>query len=139
MSLLTCPDCNNDVSSLAISCPKCGRPMRTEENPPQQNERESATPTKHQSGSGLIIASVCVGIIGLFIWPLLIVAGALFLAACFSTKLECGSCGSKLEPRQKICGVCNTPVGPKESPNIIFAVLVVFAILLVLRLLNLLF
>lgn len=28
MALLKCPDCFNDVSDLAESCPKCGRPMK---------------------------------------------------------------------------------------------------------------
>lgn len=27
MALLKCPDCENDVSSLASACPKCGRPI----------------------------------------------------------------------------------------------------------------
>ena len=25
MALITCPDCSNEVSTKAISCPKCGR------------------------------------------------------------------------------------------------------------------
>jgi hypothetical protein len=28
MALVTCPDCSNQVSDQAPSCPKCGRPMR---------------------------------------------------------------------------------------------------------------
>ena len=28
MALLLCPDCGNQVSDLAQSCPKCGRPMK---------------------------------------------------------------------------------------------------------------
>jgi hypothetical protein len=31
MALLTCPDCEREVSDAAASCPRCGRPMRDEE------------------------------------------------------------------------------------------------------------
>jgi uncharacterized paraquat-inducible protein A len=27
MALITCPDCNNQVSDEAEKCPKCGRPI----------------------------------------------------------------------------------------------------------------
>lgn len=27
MSLISCPSCNNDVSTKAESCPKCGHPI----------------------------------------------------------------------------------------------------------------
>lgn len=29
MPLITCPDCNNQVSDSAESCPNCGRPFQT--------------------------------------------------------------------------------------------------------------
>lgn len=29
MALRKCPDCDRDVSSLAVSCPNCGRPTPT--------------------------------------------------------------------------------------------------------------
>ena len=29
MALITCPDCNKEISSSADSCPHCGRPMAT--------------------------------------------------------------------------------------------------------------
>ena len=31
MALITCPDCGNQVSSRAASCPKCGAPVRPKE------------------------------------------------------------------------------------------------------------
>ncbi|HLM01249.1 MAG TPA: hypothetical protein VK400_09370 [Pyrinomonadaceae bacterium] len=27
MSLITCPDCGNNISTVAVACPNCGRPM----------------------------------------------------------------------------------------------------------------
>ena len=27
MSLVTCPDCGNEISNRAPACPKCGRPI----------------------------------------------------------------------------------------------------------------
>ena len=29
MPLIECPDCANDVSDQAITCPHCGKPLRT--------------------------------------------------------------------------------------------------------------
>lgn len=31
-NLISCPDCKNEVSRLAASCPKCGRPIRTRQS-----------------------------------------------------------------------------------------------------------
>ncbi|MGP8033581.1 MAG: hypothetical protein ACLPQ6_05485 [Steroidobacteraceae bacterium] len=54
MSLLKCPDCGNDVSSSAPSCPHCGRPSRK--------------PSSRIELSGiLVIAAVCAGAL---IWRL---------------------------------------------------------------------
>lgn len=54
MSLLKCPDCGNDVSSQAASCPHCGRP------------RGRKTPTIELSGI-VVVAVVCAGAL---IWRL---------------------------------------------------------------------
>ena len=31
MALIKCVECGNDVSDKAITCPKCGMPLQTEE------------------------------------------------------------------------------------------------------------
>ena len=31
MALIICPDCSTEVSDQAISCPKCGRPLKIED------------------------------------------------------------------------------------------------------------
>lgn len=54
MSLRKCPDCGQDVSSLAVACPHCGRPTRRSSSPIEL------------SGI-LIIAVVCAGVL---IWRL---------------------------------------------------------------------
>jgi hypothetical protein len=54
VSLLKCPDCGNDVSSSAPSCPHCGRPARKHSSPIEL------------SGI-LVIAVVCAGAL---IWRL---------------------------------------------------------------------
>lgn len=129
-ALIKCSDCNNDVSRRAASCPKCGAPMAIEEKPIQQKTKPSATPKRQQSGGALFLISICTGVIGIFIWPLLIVAGILLLCAVFSTKLECGNCSSKIESRQKICGVCQTPVAqPKSSILMIIFLIIVMTIM----------
>ncbi len=33
MSLINCPDCGTDVSSLAAACPKCARPIASQPQP----------------------------------------------------------------------------------------------------------
>jgi len=50
VSLLKCPDCGNDVSSSAASCPHCGRPNRRR------------APAVGLSGI-LAIAAVCAGVL----------------------------------------------------------------------------
>lgn len=132
MALVKCPDCRNDVSSHALTCPRCGCPMTTGKQPVQQTRNAGATPKKRQSGGGLFLVAICTGVIGIFVWPLLIVAGILLLCAVFSTKLECGSCGSKIESRQRICGICNTPVASQKSSAfmmVFLAVVIVLAII----------
>lgn len=37
MSLINCPDCQNEVSSNAPSCPKCGAPISGENKASQSN------------------------------------------------------------------------------------------------------
>jgi ribosomal protein L40E len=83
MPLIECPDCHSDVSSHAESCPKCGYPisLRNKENEEEEIEEVIyAKPERKKGGGGLFLASLCIGIIGLFFWPLLLVAGLLFLA-----------------------------------------------------------
>ena len=54
MGLFKCPDCGNDVSSFAASCPRCGRPSRRR------------APAVELSGI-LVVAVVCAGAL---IWRL---------------------------------------------------------------------
>jgi len=41
MALINCPDCNQEVSDIAPTCPKCGRPLKTA---PTQRQKVSARP-----------------------------------------------------------------------------------------------
>lgn len=34
MALIKCPECSNDVSDIAISCPKCGYPLKNASQTP---------------------------------------------------------------------------------------------------------
>lgn len=56
MSLLTCSDCRQPVSSQALECPGCGRPMR---------DRSYLTPMG-QTAVGVLVLIAC------FAWPPLI-------------------------------------------------------------------
>lgn len=131
MPLLKCPDCNNDVSSNAKSCPHCGCPMQPESAQPQRPK--TAKPKRTQGGGALFIAAICLGVIGLFVWPLLIVAGILLFCALFATNLECGACGTKLQPRQKVCSVCKAYISTPRSSlaAMLFLVIIGFIALMI--------
>ena len=62
MSLLTCADCDQPVSSEASACPTCGRPVR---------DRSYLTPWAQVAIGGLVLVAVVA-------WPPLI--GIIFLA-----------------------------------------------------------
>ena len=58
MGLITCPDCNSEISDAAVACPKCGRPTNPGLTVPYAKEK-SIIPMP-----GLIL--VVVGVIVLF-------------------------------------------------------------------------
>ena len=73
MALSKCPDCSNEVSTLAAACPKCGRPMKQ----PIILSESATSPQKTTStvGSGVKIG------FGMFVvLPLLLAFGG--CAAC---------------------------------------------------------
>src|SRR5579863_10148831 len=39
MKLMTCPDCNSQISRSAVSCPKCGRPISKPPAPKRETSR----------------------------------------------------------------------------------------------------
>lgn len=39
MGLITCPDCNSEISDAAVACPKCGRPTNPGSSVPHVNEK----------------------------------------------------------------------------------------------------
>lgn len=62
--LVTCPACGREVSKVAEKCPNCGHPIKP----------------KSASGCLITIGAVCV-VIGLFFWPILILAVLIFIWA----------------------------------------------------------
>jgi len=64
MALITCPDCNKEVSENAPTCPNCGSPLKT--TPPPN---ASPLPAKNKSGWGkrigiaLLVFFILAGII----------------------------------------------------------------------------
>ena len=77
MALIKCPECNNDVSTIAASCPKCGAPIASQNGHTAEQTipkwkvqcrhcHAIVTPQRMQAGcSSLIIAILllCLGII----------------------------------------------------------------------------
>lgn len=51
MALMTCPDCNRQISSSAPACPNCGRPMKS----------APLTPEVHGTGEGCFLKTMNIG------------------------------------------------------------------------------
>ena len=70
MSLINCPDCGTEVSSLALACPKCARPISapptTVVSSPQKTQTIEATGKgwKAVQLGGFVVA--CLGLISCF-------------------------------------------------------------------------
>lgn len=63
MALITCPECQQQVSDQATTCPKCGFPLSTIGNPSDTQTEESAVskqPTRKKPFIIAIIAFVCI-------------------------------------------------------------------------------
>jgi hypothetical protein len=63
MSLMTCPDCGNPVSTEAVSCPKCGRPTASRPEASKVEGKTARTPTGNWIG-GLLGGVAVVFLIG---------------------------------------------------------------------------
>jgi hypothetical protein len=63
MVLITCSDCGRGVSSLAPTCPHCGRPANAESTDSQPRERFSQAPRKRSSPRRIVTFVVCALII----------------------------------------------------------------------------
>ena len=51
MALIKCPECGNDVSSVAISCPKCGYPITSSNSTPNVSANPSVSNAKDDDES----------------------------------------------------------------------------------------
>ena len=62
MSMITCPECQSQISSMATACPKCGCPVQAAATP-------AANPSPAGPGSVRKIVAVCaLLIVGLALW-----------------------------------------------------------------------
>lgn len=59
MPLINCPVCNTQISDQAVSCPKCGHPMRDEEGRKRGKLSEPVS-------LGWMAIAVIVTVLGLF-------------------------------------------------------------------------
>ncbi|MCH1980969.1 hypothetical protein MCG98_18765 [Ruminococcus sp. OA3] len=62
MAMINCPECGNEVSSLATTCPKCGHPMKlkTSENSNIKSNYTSNQPEKKKKKKGSCIGGLIV-------------------------------------------------------------------------------
>lgn len=93
MALIACPDCGNQVSDAAPTCPRCGRPIAVTATPPAAAPAPAAAPPKKKGTSWGCMALLVVG--GLF----------LFLASFLSDVKQTDS------PRQQAAAPAAAPRG----------------------------
>lgn len=63
MSLIHCPDCNTEVSSLAPACPKCGRPTPGRTSPSADVRIPTKAQTIEATGKGWKAIQLAGGVI----------------------------------------------------------------------------
>ena len=56
MALIKCPECSNQVSDMAESCPSCGMPMKQRKLPTRSTRRKASVI--------LSIVAICLGTLG---------------------------------------------------------------------------
>lgn len=62
MALITCPDCNKEISDSAENCPNCGRPMSTSIKCPNCKSADvEKNSTKSKVGSALMFGVFSLG------------------------------------------------------------------------------
>lgn len=75
MSLISCPDCNNEVSDIAPACPKCGRPIDQESN---IAATKGALTTTQLTSKKYKIHTLISSMLALFLAPMFIIPALLF-------------------------------------------------------------
>lgn len=115
MTLVTCPDCGKEISSLADKCPQCARPM-TPSNAEQnlivaeviQTLTAERVKKTEMAGIGCVLQGI--GFVLLFLFPIGTVIG-IILVVYGSQKSKfwtCGSCRNRITDKNvKICPTCH--------------------------------
>jgi len=99
MALNTCPDCGNSISSLAVVCPRCGRPTALAVAAPQSAERVCPSCGSSQvgkvrglQGGGEVMACALLFLLG-------IVPGIIYYIFTESVPF-CSGCGRRVRFRR---------------------------------------
>ena len=102
MALIDCPECGNQVSDLAESCPHCGFGLYQEA--PEIIAR--ITYKARTGGGGCLIALI--GLACLFYFPLGTLVGILLILIgnYWASYYACGHCGNEVKSDAKLCPSC---------------------------------
>ncbi len=66
MALIKCPECGNEVSTVAASCPKCGAPIASQGiQTPLATVQRTSKPLKAQGCLSVVL--LCIGVIIFFV------------------------------------------------------------------------
>ena len=111
MALISCPECNKEISEKAIACPYCGYPMDKQSKQgeflccPKCGSRELHAEHKGFSGGKALAGALVTGGIGLL-------AGTI---GSRDTQITCLKCGNKFKAGEAIVRKENDNISEDES------------------------
>ena len=117
MALVQCPDCGQDVSTTAASCPRCGRPNSV--GPETCSHPTLRRQDKDLSGRDVVTYLVFVVVVTWLGGTLLTVVleSDLGFPIMFVVGLLGGYLTVKYQPKDPVCAVCNTRVKPPSHKD----------------------
>ena len=67
MAMITCPECATEVSSLAVSCPKCGAPVAQRQSATAVHQQVTTTEPTAKSLKKQMLLSCAMIIVGIVV------------------------------------------------------------------------
>ena len=104
MPLIDCPECSNQVSDLAESCPRCGYALDID-----APDLEAKIKYKAKTGSGGCLIAL-IGIACFFYYfPIGIIVGIvlILIGNDWASYFACGNCGNEVKKDSKLCPSCH--------------------------------
>jgi len=103
MPLVDCPECSNQISDLAESCPHCGYALGRD-----APDLEAKIKYKAKTGSGGCLIAL-IGLVCLFYFPIGTIIGILLILIgnSWASYYACGNCGNEVKNDATLCPGCH--------------------------------